>query len=124
MTAMPVIGVDHVQLAMPAAAEDAAVAFYSGVLGLRQVEKPEHLRARGGCWFEGGAARVHLGVDSDFRAARKAHPGLLVDDLGSVVSACSAAGVAVTRDQPLEGYDRVYVDDPFGNRLELLQRLG
>jgi catechol 2,3-dioxygenase-like lactoylglutathione lyase family enzyme len=121
---VPVIGVDHVQLAMPAAAEEAAVAFYAGVLGLRRVEKPAHLRARGGCWFEGGTARVHLGVEADFRPARKAHPGLLVDDLAGLTAACEAGGVAVTRDEPLDGYDRVYVDDPFGNRLELMQRLG
>jgi catechol 2,3-dioxygenase-like lactoylglutathione lyase family enzyme len=112
---------DHVQLAMPAGAEDRATAFYAGVLGLRRVAKPPNLEARGGCWFEGGDLRLHLGVEADFRPARKAHPALLVEDLPAPIAVLGAAGVAVTEDEPLEGYDRVSVADPFGNRLELLE---
>ena len=114
-------GIDHVQLAMPRGEEARAVDFYQGALGLPQVAKPSHLAARGGCWFELGAAKVHLGVEADFRPARKAHPALLVDGLAALVDRLTAAGFPVTEDQPLPGYARVYVDDPFGNRIELLE---
>ncbi len=113
--------IDHVQLAMPAGAEDRAIAFYEGLLGIPGVAKPEHLAARGGCWFEAGPVRIHLGVEADFRPARKAHPALLVDGLDALVARLVAAGVAMSSDQPLEGFERVYVDDPFGNRIELME---
>ena len=92
---MQVRHLDHVQLAMPVGREDDARAFYQGVLGIPEMVKPAHLAARGGCWFERGQLKVHLGVEKDFTPARKA--------------------------QPLEGYDRTYVDDPFGNRIELME---
>jgi len=120
---MRITQIDHVQLAMPAGQEDQARAFYEGLLGLAWVAKPEHLARRGGCWFGDGAARVHLGVEQDYRPARKAHPALLVDDLNALTGRLSAAGVAISTDEPLDGYDRVYVDDPFGNRIELMQKL-
>lgn len=112
---------DHVQLAMPAGREADAVAFYEGVLGLSQVPKPAHLAARGGCWFEQGDLKVHLGVDVDFRPAVKAHPAFVVDEVRGLASAVAAAGFSVRDDEPLDGYDRVYVSDPFGNRIELMQ---
>ncbi len=118
---MGVEAIDHVQLAMPAGEEAAAVAFYAGVLGIAQVPKPPHLAARGGCWFEQPGIKIHLGVERDFRPARKAHPALLVSDLPGLVDRLRQAGFGVTDDEPLEGYDRVYVDDPFGNRLELME---
>jgi catechol 2,3-dioxygenase-like lactoylglutathione lyase family enzyme len=117
---MSIVGIHHVQLAMPAGREADAVAFYSGILGIPQVAKPAHLEQRGGCWFEDGAVRVHLGVESDFRPARKAHPAFLVDDLSSMRERLESAGMAIVEDQPLTGYERFYVDDPFGNRLEFL----
>ena len=120
---MRIVGLDHVQLAMPAGREAEARAFYQGILGIPEVPKPSNLVTRGGCWFELGAVKVHLGVEVDFRPARKAHPAFLVEDLAAVMSTLAAAGVAMRRDEPLEGYDRVYVDDPFGNRIELLERL-
>jgi len=112
---------DHVQLAMPAGGEEAATAFYEGALGIPRVPKPAHLEARGGCWFEDGDLKVHLGVDAAFTPARKAHAGLLVEDLPALVAVLAAHGWTTTDDEPLEGYDRVYVDDPFGNRIELLE---
>lgn len=118
---VPVVGIDHVQLAMPAGAEDQARAFYEGLLGIAWVAKPPAMAARGGCWFESGAVRLHLGVEADFRPARKAHPALLVDGLGALRRRLVAAGVAVRDDEELEGVDRAFVDDPFGNRLELLE---
>lgn len=112
---------DHVQLAMPAGGEDEARAFYSGLLGVPEVPKPPHLGARGGCWFEDAELKVHLGVDPDFRPARKAHPALLVTGLADLLDRLSAAGVPIADDEPLDGYERAYVEDPFGNRIELLE---
>jgi catechol 2,3-dioxygenase-like lactoylglutathione lyase family enzyme len=116
-------GIEHVQLAMPAGSEDEARAFYAGILGLDEVPKPPELAARGGAWFEQPSAgvKVHLGVEQDFRPARKAHVGFLVDDVEAVVRACRDGGLEVVDDEPLDGYARAYVYDPFGNRIELLQ---
>ena len=119
---MRIVGLDHVQLAMPAGREDAARRFYAGLLGLTEVPKPAHLVARGGAWFEGGGVRIHLGVDPDFKPARKAHVGLLVSGLAGLAEALRGAGRETRDGEPLEGYRHVYVDDPFGNRLELMER--
>ena len=113
--------IDHVQLAMPPGEEERARTFYAGVLGLTEVPKPAELAKRGGAWFERGAVKIHLGVEADFRPARKAHPALLVEDLPQLIAKLERLGYAVKSDEPLEGYHRVYVDDPFGNRIELLE---
>ena len=118
---MPIIRLDHVQLAMPPGRETEARAFYGGVLGIPEVPKPVNLRARGGCWFEHGVVKVHLGVESDFHPARKAHPAFLVENLPALIEVITNAGFAVTTDEPLEGYDRAYVSDPFGNGIELFE---
>jgi catechol 2,3-dioxygenase-like lactoylglutathione lyase family enzyme len=118
---MTIIGIDHVQLAMPAGAEDEARGFYVGLLGILEVQKPVALARRGGAWFQLGPVKIHLGVEKDFRPALKAHPALLVRDLPSLVRRLAEAGVPVVRDDELPGYDRVYVSDPFGNRLELME---
>jgi catechol 2,3-dioxygenase-like lactoylglutathione lyase family enzyme len=117
-----ITGIEHVQLAMPAGEEAAARAFYTGLLGLPERAKPAKLAARGGCWFEAPGAKVHLGVEADFRPAQKAHPALLVDDLGGMQAALEADGLAVTPDDPVDGRARFYVADPFGNRIELMQQ--
>jgi catechol 2,3-dioxygenase-like lactoylglutathione lyase family enzyme len=116
-----ILRIDHVQLAMPTGREAEAAAFYEGVLGIPEVPKPDHLAARGGCWFERGALKVHLGVDSDFHPAAKAHPAFIVDDVHALARSVAAAGLPVDDDEPLAGYHRVYVSDPFGNRIELIQ---
>jgi len=118
---MQVKALDHIQLAMPPGREAEARAFYADLLGIPEVPKPPHLARRGGCWFERGALRVHLGVETEFRPARKAHPAFLVDDLATLTMALEAAGFLVRTDEPLEGYERSYVNDPFGNRIELMQ---
>lgn len=114
---MKVVGLDHVQLAMPPGGEEAARGFYTGLLGIPERTKPEHLAARGGCWFEDGAVRVHLGVETEFRPALKAHPGLLVDDLAGLAERLTAAGATIDWDGP----EHCYASDPFGNRVELVQ---
>lgn len=113
--------IDHVQLAMPAGGEAQARAFYADLLGLPEVPKPAHLAARGGCWFERGSLKVHLGVDVDFRPARKAHPAFLASGLPGLLERLRSAGATVVTDGPLQGHDRAYVDDPFGNRIELME---
>jgi catechol 2,3-dioxygenase-like lactoylglutathione lyase family enzyme len=118
---MKVTQLDHVQLAMPAAGEDQARAFYQDALGIPEVPKPPHLARRGGCWFERDTLKIHLGVEADFRPARKAHPALLVEDLSALEATLRSLGYTVRDDEPLEGYHRVYVDDPFGNRIELME---
>ncbi len=114
-------GLDHVQLAMPSGGEALAREFYSGLLGLTEIPKPPNLAKRGGAWFEGGTLRVHLGVEADFRPAKKAHPAFLVQHLDAISQHLREAGVPVVTDEPLEGYHRLYVPDPFGNRIELLE---
>jgi catechol 2,3-dioxygenase-like lactoylglutathione lyase family enzyme len=118
---MPVKSLDHVQLAMPAGGEAAARGFYAGLLGIPETPKPPHLAKRGGCWFEHGALKIHLGVDPDFRPARKAHPAFSVDGLDALCRALDQAGYPTRVEEPLDGFRRVYVDDPFGNRLELIE---
>lgn len=117
---MRVVAIDHVQLAMPEGGEAAARAFYTDVLGIPETPKPPHLAVRGGCWFEQGALKVHLGVEKAFQPAKKAHPAFIVEDLPGLKAKLAAAGFTPREDEPLEGYDRAYVDDPFGNRLELM----
>ena len=112
--------IDHVQLAMPAGEEERAAAFYDGLLGIPRVAKPPELAVRGGCWFERDGLRVHLGVEDDFRPARKAHPALAVSGLGELCVLLEAAGHPVRRTDDVPGTPQWYVDDPFGNRIELL----
>jgi catechol 2,3-dioxygenase-like lactoylglutathione lyase family enzyme len=113
--------IDHVQLAMPSGKEPEARAFYEGVLGIPEVPKPPNLAKRGGCWFVRTSLKIHLGVENGFRPAQKAHPAFLVEDLPALKTLIQAAGYRFKVDEPLEGYDRIYVYDPFGNRIELME---
>jgi catechol 2,3-dioxygenase-like lactoylglutathione lyase family enzyme len=106
---------------MPAGGEDLARNFYAGILGIPETPKPKHLAKRGGCWFERDDLKLHLGVEADFRPARKAHVALLVSQLSLLSAKLEAAGHTPKVDEPLEGYHRIYVDDPFGNRIELME---
>jgi catechol 2,3-dioxygenase-like lactoylglutathione lyase family enzyme len=111
----------HMQLAMPRAQERSARDFFVGVLGMTEVDKPPALAARGGAWFRAGDVELHLGVDDNFRPARKGHPGIVVTDLDDVVRRLIEAGQYVSWDADFPGFRRVYAHDPFGNRLEFLQ---
>ncbi len=115
-----VIGLDHVQLAMPPGGEPQAREFYGRLLGLREVQKPAPLADRGGCWFAGPGVHVHLGVEGEFRPARKGHPALLVADLAALSDRLTAAGIQVVADEVDIGVSRFYAVDPFGNRIELV----
>ena len=118
---MSVLGIDHVLLAMPAGAEEKARAFYTGVLQLTERVKPAALAGRGGAWFTNGTTEVHLGVEKDFRPARKAHPAFVVRDLAGFIERARAQGCEMAEDEPLPGYARIFIYDPFGNRLELIE---
>jgi catechol 2,3-dioxygenase-like lactoylglutathione lyase family enzyme len=117
-----VYGIDHVQLAMPAGGESLARRFYGALLGLAEIPKPPNLAARGGAWFQCGPLQLHLGVEPDFRPAKKAHPALLVRDLETLLHALSHAGFEVNYDSgSIKGFQRAFTSDPFGNRIELLE---
>ena len=115
--------IDHVQIAIPPGGEDAARPFYRDLLGLTEVPKTGVQATRGGCWFEAGAIKVHLGVEEPFRANTKAHVAFLVDDVSGIGERAQAAGYETKSDADLEGYERVFIYDPFGNRLEFLKPL-
>jgi len=115
-----IVGLDHIQLAIPPGGEDEADAFYAGLLGFERVPKPEPLAARGGCWFVWGTTAVHLGVEEDFRPARKAHPAFVVRNLPELEAVIRAAGITVRPNPDQEPGRAAYVDDPFGNRIELI----
>ncbi len=120
---MAIVGIDHVQLAMPHGGEEQARRFYAGVLGMHEIGKPAHLAVGGGCWFQGGTAHVHLGVEEGHRPSRKAHPALLVENLSALAHRLEMAGVPFTSGKPLAGYIRGDTTDPFGNRIELMERV-
>jgi catechol 2,3-dioxygenase-like lactoylglutathione lyase family enzyme len=119
---MHILSIDHVQLAMPEGKEDDARAFYSSILGFSEMPKPPALAKRGGAWFQSGNVRLHLGVEKDFRPARKAHPAFLVDNLDAILEKVLQAGYQADESQPpLAGFKRVHIHDPFGNRIELIE---
>ncbi|MEC8836784.1 MAG: VOC family protein [Pseudomonadota bacterium] len=118
-----IIGIDHVQLAMPHGGETHARRFWVDLMELAEVAKPAHLAVNGGCWFEGSGVSIHCGVEEAFLPARRAHPALLVDDLDTLVLRLERAGVPFKPGKPLEGYVRGDIADPFGNRIELMQRV-
>ena len=121
---MKILSIDHIQIAMPAGEEDKARGFYINILGFNEIPKPAELAKRGGAWFQSEGAQLHLGVEQDFRPARKAHPAFIVDELDALITTAQSAGYETdTTQPPLDGYKRAHVFDPFGNRIELMERL-
>ncbi|WP_406372487.1 glyoxalase [Streptomyces sp. NBC_00647] len=115
--------VDHVQLAAPPGSEDLLRAYYTDALGMTEVPKPPVLAARGGCWFRAGTVQLHLGIETGFRPAKKAHPGLRVTGIDACAARIAATGAPVIWDDDLPGHRRFYSEDPVGNRLEFLEPL-
>jgi catechol 2,3-dioxygenase-like lactoylglutathione lyase family enzyme len=113
--------IDHIQIAAPEGCESAAREFYGSVLGMKEIEKPPVLRARGGCWFQCGSQQVHIGVERDFHAAKKAHPAFAVFHLDELRETLKDRGVTVLDDDNLPGAPRFYAEDPWGNRLEFIE---
>ena len=122
---MLVVGLDHVQVAAPArpGVEDEARAFYRELLGLREIEKPSVLKAKGGLWCSLGQGELHVGLEEQFQPACKAHPALLVSKLAAVRERLAEAGVQIAEAEAISGANRCYVYDPFGNRIELIERI-
>jgi catechol 2,3-dioxygenase-like lactoylglutathione lyase family enzyme len=114
------LAIDHVQLAMPKGEEAKARAFYAGLLGMNEVAKPEALAKLGGAWFESGPVQLHLGVEHDFRPAKKAHVALRVSGCNVLRGRLSAAGHDVRDDDAITGVTRFFTDDCFGNRIEFV----
>ncbi len=120
---MTLQSIEHVQLAMPAGGEDSARVFYRDLLGLPERPKPPEMAKRGGAWFESSAVKVHLGVETPFAPARKAHIAFVVDRVADLAARARAAGYEVKDDADLPGFERAFIYDPFGNRLEFMTPL-
>jgi catechol 2,3-dioxygenase-like lactoylglutathione lyase family enzyme len=114
-------GIDHIQLAAPKGTEEQAREFYGKLLGLEEIPKPGSLQKRGGCWFLCGSQEVHIGIQEDFLPARKAHPGFVVEDLAGLRSRLEEAGAVIREEPPIDGRNRFFTEDPFGNRIEFLE---
>src|SRR4051812_49406054 len=120
MSSFTLVSIDHVQLAMPAGEEARARTFYRDLLGMTELPKPHPLSLRGGAWFSAGNITIHLGVEVDFRPARKAHLALRVQGYDALIPKLRAANVTIKEDVELENIRRAHIDDPFGNRIELI----
>ncbi|MER6405476.1 VOC family protein [Streptomyces viridosporus] len=116
-----ITAVDHVQPAAPPGSEERLRGYCTAVLGMTEIPKPPVLAARGGCWFRAQAVQLHLGIEPDFRPARKAHTDLRVTGIDAYAARLKAHGAPVTWDDDLPGHRRFYSEDPVGNRLEFLE---
>lgn len=114
-------GIDHIQLAAPKGCEKQARKFYGEQLGLMEIPKPENLQKRGGCWFICGDQEIHIGVQEDFLPAKKAHPGFIVENLEGLRSSLQERNIVIKEELPIEGRNRFFAEDPFGNRIEFLE---
>lgn len=115
------VGIDHVQLAAPAGCEEQAHHFFHGILGMTEIPKPENLRKRGGVWFQCGNQSIHIGVEEPFAPAKKAHPAFLVKNLDALHKRLTVHDVAVKLDESIPEVKRIFVEDPFGNRIEIME---
>ena len=121
---MKILSIDHVQLAMPSSEEEKARLFYVNTLGFTEIPKPPELAKRGGVWFQAGDVQLHIGIEKDFHPVRKAHPAFVVDDLDGILEKIQLDGyITDTSQPPLDGYKRAHVFDPFGNRIELMEKV-
>ena len=119
---MKIVGIDHIQLAMPEHGEEKAREFYINLLGFHEIPKPTDLAKRGGVWFQFAEVQLHLGVEKDFRPTKKGHPAFLVDNLSDFIYKAKSLGIEIDNSQPeLEGFRRVHLFDPFGNRIEFVE---
>lgn len=119
---MAILEIEHVQIAIPIASEQRARAFYCGILGFREIAKPAEMAERKSLWFAAGKVKLHLGIEADFHPAKRAHPAFIVEGLNAILAACERDGVSAKQDNSFQGFRRFHVFDPFGNRLELMER--
>jgi catechol 2,3-dioxygenase-like lactoylglutathione lyase family enzyme len=116
----PFVDFDHIQLAMPAGEEETGRRFFADLLGMTEIAKPPELATRGGCWFASGRVQIHLGVEHDFRAAKKAHPALRCRNYAGLLARLRDQGVEMVEAEDIPGVQRCHIIDPFGNRIELV----
>jgi catechol 2,3-dioxygenase-like lactoylglutathione lyase family enzyme len=116
-----ILGIDHVQLAAPHGCEEKARWFFGEVLGMTELPKPPELAKRGGCWFQCGSQQLHIGVEQDFQPAKKAHPAFNVRYILALTTRLSASKIPFRDDEANPEVKRIFVDDPWGNRLEFVQ---
>ena len=114
-------GIDHIQLVCPKGGEDEARKFYNEILGMKELPKPENLKGRGGCWFICGNQEIHISIQEDFIAPKKAHPGLIVTNIEALREELLQLNFEIKEEPPIEGRTRFFVNDPFGNRVEFLE---
>ncbi|GGC81893.1 glyoxalase [Thalassobacillus devorans] len=114
-------GIDHIQLAAPANCEEQARKFFGEILGMQELEKPPELKKRGGVWFSCGNHQLHIGVENNFHPAKKAHPALVVKDIKHLMNHLTDQNVPYQEDDNLPNARRLYMEDPFGNRIEILE---
>lgn len=119
---MRILGIEHVQIAIPVGSQDPARAFYGGILGFSEIQKPASMAERKSIWFVAGTVNLHLGIEADFHPAKRAHPAFIVEGLDEILAACEAASITVKPDVSFDGFRRVHLFDPFGNRLELMEK--
>jgi catechol 2,3-dioxygenase-like lactoylglutathione lyase family enzyme len=119
---MKILGIEHVQIAIPLDSQERARAFYSGILGFSEIQKPASMAERKSIWFVAGSVNLHLGIEADFHPAKRAHPAFIVEGLDDILAAFERTGVTVKPDVSFDGFRRLHVFDPFGNRLELMER--
>jgi catechol 2,3-dioxygenase-like lactoylglutathione lyase family enzyme len=119
---LAVLKIDHVQISIPSGKVAEALAFYEGVLQFVHIKKPAELDQRG-AWLAQGPVNLHLGEENNFEAAPRAHPALLIDNIDELLDNAKRAGRTLRIDEGPVGYKRASVFDPFGNRIELMQKL-
>lgn len=113
--------IDHIQLAAPKGSEERARKFYREILGFDEIEKPAELRKNGGVWFKSGSCQLHIGIEEPFTPAQKAHPAFEVKNIEELKRHLAASNIPYNEDGKLPGASRIYIHDPFGNRIELLE---
>ncbi|MCX6511774.1 MAG: VOC family protein [Actinobacteria bacterium] len=118
--AFELLSLDHVQVAIPLGGEERAIAFYSGILGLALIAKPAALAQRGGAWFQGPGFQIHVGPQEDFKPAKKAHPAFRVAGFDDLLARLEQAGIDFRSDREIPEILRGFMDDPFGNRIEVI----
>lgn len=114
------LGLDHVQVAAPPNSENEASSFYGDILGMEPIAKPLALQKNGGVWFQCGSHQLHIGIKEDFEGEAKAHPAFEIQNLSDFKQHLQDNDVAFQEDDKIPDVERIYVFDPFGNRLEFL----
>ncbi|WP_078546927.1 VOC family protein [Litchfieldia alkalitelluris] len=117
------LSIDHIQLAAPKGSEDIAREFFGGILGFIEIEKPEELKKRGGVWFGFEGYQIHIGIEDPFTPAKKAHPAFRIRNIEELKAHLLLNNIEIIEDDKLPGANRIYIHDPFGNRIEVLEKM-